>query len=51
MGRLVKTFSDPSVVLVEDENYRLLVDDLPSGIYFIEGVTSQGTQQKQVIKN
>ena len=51
MGRLVKTFSDPSVVLVEDENYRLLVDDLPTGIYFIEGVTSQGTQQKQVIKN
>jgi hypothetical protein len=51
MGRLVKTFRDPSIVLVEDENYRLLVDDLPSGIYFIEGVTSQGNQQKQVIKN
>lgn len=49
MGRLVKSFGNPSSILVEGNNYRLLVDDLPSGYYFIEGVTTIGNFQKQVI--
>mgnify|MGYP003630696573 CR=1 FL=1 len=49
MGRLVKTFANPSNYLVEGNNYRLLVNDLPSGYYFIEGVTTIGSFQKQVI--
>lgn len=49
LGRLVKTFSDPNSVLVDGENYRLLVDELPSGNYFIEGVTTTGNYQKQAV--
>ncbi|APQ16448.1 Ig-like domain-containing protein [Maribacter hydrothermalis] len=49
MGRLVKTFANPSNYLVEGNNYRLLVNDLPSGYYFIEGITTIGSFQKQVI--
>ena len=50
MGRLVKTFSDPASVLVEDDNYRLLADELPAGLYFIEGITSKGNYRKQAVK-
>lgn len=49
LGRLVKTFNDPASTLVEGNNYRLLVDELPSGYYFVEGVTTLGNHQKQVV--
>ncbi|MDO1511875.1 Ig-like domain-containing protein [Maribacter confluentis] len=49
MGRLVKTFNDPEATLVEGNNYRLLVEELPSGYYFVEGVTSLGNYQKQIV--
>ncbi|WP_405383482.1 Ig-like domain-containing protein [Maribacter sp. LLG6340-A2] len=49
MGRLVKSFNDPAATLVEGNNYRLLVEELPSGYYFVEGITTLGNYQKQIV--
>ncbi|WP_419212160.1 Ig-like domain-containing protein [Maribacter sp. X9] len=49
MGRFIKAFNDPTAILLDDNLYGLSVDGLSSGIYFIEGETSDGNHKKQAI--
>lgn len=46
---LVKTFNNPAAILDEEGNYVLIVRDIPSGTYMLEGVSLTGSYTKEII--